>query len=173
MIATKPKIKFNHRQLVRVARRWLTERCVIVTTELSSMAGEEPDALGFDSGGTTHLIECKASLSDFRADAEKMHRQHSSIAIGRFRYYLVPAELAERIEVPDQFGLLTWDGRFIKVRKSAQPFAECHERRERMILISLMRRMRGCDLQGVAVRCYAIDKNQQKPRATLGIMPEE
>lgn len=92
----------THAELVEIARNWLknpkngsrrgdavTERagCCVVVSEIASQDNESPDAFGWHGLSTT-LIECKTSRSDFLRDAKKFPRQHLSMGIGDYRWYL-------------------------------------------------------------------------------------
>ena len=65
----------THNDLVESAARWLRKEHSIVITEMSGSgswnSGEIPDAIGWNDGSTTTLIECKASRSDFLSDRKK------------------------------------------------------------------------------------------------------
>ena len=99
----------THADLVRIACRWLagTKRCPLVFAEPGSMVlAELPDALGFySSGRTSHVVECKVSRADFRADAKKPFRQPGR-GMGTHRWFLVPDGLVQADEVHDGWGLL-------------------------------------------------------------------
>lgn len=55
---------------------------------------EQPDAFGIDTNGTTQLVECKTSRSDFLADAHKWHRkldrEGMRAGLGDYRWYFAP-----------------------------------------------------------------------------------
>lgn len=104
-------IPYTHSELIERARRWLKGRhkygnyhCGFVLTEYKCHAPEEPDAIGFRSDKTI-LIECKVSRADFLADNHKVHR-HGKRRIGNERFYMVPAGLIDKGEVPEGWGLL-------------------------------------------------------------------
>jgi hypothetical protein len=82
----------THAELVQRAARWLTHtrKSVVVVTECSAFcANLSPDALGWTARGTSTLIECKTSVSDFYRDRSKpSHR--SGRLVGRERFYLTP-----------------------------------------------------------------------------------
>lgn len=102
----------THAELVARAGAWLRAKgCKIVFTELVTLQGETPDAIGWrDSGGTSFLIECKTSRADFHADKHKPHRRADAEgiarAMGRFRYYLCPAGVLRVEDLPPRWGLL-------------------------------------------------------------------
>lgn len=103
---------FSHAELVARAERWLrnTRRCGVVLTEASGSPSEIPDAIGWPGTwiAMSVLVECKTSRADFRADQVKAFRdpRFGDMAIGRFRYYMVPAGLLKPQEIPPKWGLL-------------------------------------------------------------------
>lgn len=97
----------THADLVLAAVRWLrgTKRCSVVFSEWAPLTVSEiPDAVGFDRGGGSILVECKASRSDFRADQHKP-RARGMRGMGLRRWYLTPAGLVQASEVPRGWGL--------------------------------------------------------------------
>lgn len=108
----------SHDRLVACAKRWLkhSKRCRVVATELRSAVFEEPDAIGWSSYGHSILVECKASRSDFFADAKK-----SRSGVGREKWYLTPPKLVSPGEIPPGWGLAEYrpsnhpSGHFVKV----------------------------------------------------------
>ena len=93
----------SHRQLVERARNWLlgSERVRVVVSEWNASTMEHPDAIGWHTGGQSVVIECKASLSDFRADKKKPFRVHESMGMGNKRYFLAPKGLIPVEELPE------------------------------------------------------------------------
>jgi hypothetical protein len=71
--------------------------------ELVSYAPENPDAIGWISGGHSYLIECKCSLSDFPADLSKPHRTHGA---GTIRLFLCGPGVIPWEKLPSGWGLL-------------------------------------------------------------------
>lgn len=67
---------------------------------------ENPDVLGWKSGGQSTLIECKTSRSDFLADQKKRPRQSTRIGLGERRYYMAPRGVLNLSEIPQDWGLL-------------------------------------------------------------------
>lgn len=98
----------THAELVQRATRWLhTMGCPMVFPEMVTYAGETPDCIGFrDSGETSLLIECKASRSDFLADAKKPHRRWPERGMGMHRYFMCRPGLIRADELPARWGLL-------------------------------------------------------------------
>lgn len=99
---------YTHDTLVKIAHRWLAQRCGFVFAELCACTsnGEIPDAIGFRSGGISLLIECKATRSDFLSDKSKRFRRDPSRGMGNFRWYLAPSGVIEREELPQGWGLI-------------------------------------------------------------------
>jgi hypothetical protein len=143
----------THAELVQRAARWLakTKRCAVVATEIatSSATGESPDAIGW-WGGWSHLVECKASRSDFLADKRKPFRIDPAQGLGDYRWYMAPPGLISPEELPAGWGLLEVHANQVRmVRKSCHPGCEGappfegNNREERRILLSIIRRGRG------------------------------
>lgn len=97
----------THNDLVKIAERWLigTRKCGAVITEMVTLGMETPDAIGFRDGSST-LIECKASRSDFLADAKKPFRRNPRIGMGTYRFYLCPAGIITFQDLPEKWGLI-------------------------------------------------------------------
>lgn len=98
-----------------MAMRWLRwkKSCAIVLSERSPRVWPcgQPDVLGVTCARFMIEIEIKRTLSDFRADAKKLHRINRELHISRQPkqfFYLAPASLAARIEpeLPAWAGLL-------------------------------------------------------------------
>lgn len=105
----------THKELVKIAKRWLYSscKCGVVLTEYVTQINEIPDAFGLKSGYTI-LIECKTSRSDFLADRKKMFRRLPEEGIGDYRFYLCEEGLIKADELPDKWGLLYWNGKEVK-----------------------------------------------------------
>ena len=99
----------THDELCERARRWLsgTRRCHPVFSQCASCE-EIPDAIGWSSAwgwkGST-VIECKTSVSDFRADKKKRfmwkHPQHDwRFGMDRFSKKRAKEDGYELVEVP-------------------------------------------------------------------------
>ena len=143
----------THADLVARAERWLrnTRRCGVVLTEASGTGSEIPDAIGWTLGycPMSTLVECKVSRADFRADQAKTFRDQrfGELAMGRFRYYMVPAGLIKPHEVPPRWGLL--EVRAASVRQTVkakrwdldQPGATLGLRYEMAVLLSELRKI--------------------------------
>jgi hypothetical protein len=135
----------SHEQLRKRAVQWLTGtmHCGVVLSEIVSAAGEIPDAIGWKAG-FSYVVECKASRSDWRANAHKMH-ERAGQAVGRLRYFLCPRALVQPEEVTGGWGLL-WlvpDGRrgLVHVVKKAE-VRESYLESEVDMLVSALRRVK-------------------------------
>jgi hypothetical protein len=132
---------------VKVAGRWLrnTQHCGVVLTEVSSGAGECPDAIGW-KGSYSQLVECKVSISDLRADREKPSSR-SERRMGRSRWYLMPMALAQKALalgiVPESWGVLGLSGRQVRVLRDVPDIVDFQVdsiRGEIALLVSVIRR---------------------------------
>lgn len=109
--------KPTHAQLCQFAIDWLTTRagCHFAIKELSTYAGEIPDAIGW-KGEISIVIECKTSRSDYLADRSKWCRQNPARAMGDHRFFLsTPDVIPDYEAMPDGWGLLHWNGKKVKV----------------------------------------------------------
>lgn len=162
-----------HQDLIGLASKWLANqgRCFLVVTDLVTVAGETPDAIGWNSYGSI-LVECKASRSDFRADKQKFPRRikdgKTAKAIGSERYYFAPQGIIPRDELLPGWGLLevSGSGKIRCVEKSERH--ECDHLHESRFLLSLIRRMGPEHPKGAFCKFYAIENNTL---ATVGILP--
>lgn len=146
----------THAELVARAVRWLrgSQRCVLVVDEFAWWGGEQPDAMGWKADGTSILIECKASRSDFFADSKKPWRRAHEMGLGMARYYMTPPDLIEvfpggrGIEgltdtIPPGWGLLEVHGRrVVKVTPAEVNRYESGPFREVRLLVNIARRLR-------------------------------
>jgi hypothetical protein len=97
----------THAQLVDRAVRWLRSyRCGVVLSEQACVSGEMPDALGWKQACHSVLVECKVTRADFLADRAKPFRTKPEKGVGSERFYLTPASLVKREELPAGWGLL-------------------------------------------------------------------
>lgn len=159
----------THSELVEHAACWLRRLCATVITEMATAGTETPDAIGW-SGGNSILVECKVSLSDFRADAKKHFRYCPEMGIGVRRYYCAPKGLLKPESLPEKWGLLEWDGKRMRKVKESEVFPEVNRRHEIDILISTLRRIAQNAPKGVSIRCYTIETQN---RATVGVEARE
>lgn len=107
----------THQELVRVARLWLIKarHCNVVLCEKVSPTGESPDAIGWRNGRHSILIECKASLPDFRRDRDKWFRFDGvGVGLGQQRFFMAPQGIIPRSELPEGWGLLEVTGSSVR-----------------------------------------------------------
>jgi hypothetical protein len=103
-------MNMTHAELIGRGVKWLRNnyksqyRFSLILTEFFSFSDERPDIIGF-SNNSSIVIECKVSLTDFKADLKKPHRQ-SENKLGQMRCYLCPADLIPKDVVPEGWGLL-------------------------------------------------------------------
>jgi hypothetical protein len=75
------------------------------------------------TGDCTVLIEVKTSRSDFLADKRKYARskvaEELNHQIGNYRYYLCPEGVITEADLPDNWGLLVYDGKKIHKARMA------------------------------------------------------
>ena len=156
----------THDELVRAAAKYLERRHSVVVTQMATH-GEEPDALGWRGWHST-LIECKATLSDFRADLKKKFRVWSDLGIGQRRFYMTPPGLVKPRDLPQGWGLIEYHqgGRVFKVARKSSLFRKCNSRHEVEILLSALKRCGLTCQSGISIRPYQF---QTKCRATLGV----
>lgn len=171
---TKTKHPITHAQLVERAARWLanTRQCPIVITEMGT-SFEIPDAIGWNTGGGSTLIECKTSKSDFKADQWKPGRRNPAhFGMCNHRYYLVPPDLIDYViaNLPEQWGALVAYKTRVEIRVRGDFIHTVNKSREISVLISALRRLAGEKepIAGMNVKYYTID-NSKNPIATIGI----
>jgi len=161
--------KITHSDLVKAAAAWLRRRCSVVITEIAT-TGEQPDAIGW-SGAFSILVECKISLSDFRADKKKFFRSNGEYGMGCQRFYCMPKGMLNSIEeLPFGWGLLEYDGHHIYERFTVHRSNDYNQRHEIEILLSTLRRIGINAPTGISIKCY---KYTTKLNATVGIAQEE
>ena len=136
----------THQQLVRLAEQWLRRkyRCGIVLSEQSCASGETPDVIGWKGKCRSVIVECKVSRADFFADREKPFRRNPELGMGCERFYLTPAGLMGKNELPPQWGLLEVKGR--EVQLSLKPARQTQRREaglmwEMNLLLASLRRV--------------------------------
>ena len=106
----------THSQLVEKAVRWLRRyRCGVVLSEQACVSGEMPDAIGWKRACHSVLVECKVTRADFVADRAKPFRRKPEQGVGSERFYLTPAGLLRREEMPAGWGLLEAQGRGVEM----------------------------------------------------------
>jgi len=167
-------MSITHSTLVERAAIWLANsmQCPVVITELAGQI-EEPDAIGWNSGGGSTLVECKTSKSDFNADRWKAGRRTPArFGMGNLRFYLVPIELLQHAldNKPEQWGVLVAYKTRVETKAKAEWIADANKTREMGLLISSLRRLAGekQPLVGMNIKYYTID-GPNNPKATIGI----
>ncbi len=98
----------KHARLVEHAVHWLRTRyrCGVILSEQYCATGEVPDVIGWKGFCRSILVECKVSRADFLADADKPFRRSPEEGMGCERFYLAPAGMIRRVELPRHWGLL-------------------------------------------------------------------
>lgn len=111
----------THGRLVKLAVEWLRReyRCGVILSEQYCATGEVPDAIGWKKMSRSVVVECKVSRADFLADAGKPFRLHPDEGLGSERFYLAPAGMIGREELPPHWGLLEVARR--EVRMAVKP----------------------------------------------------
>lgn len=97
----------THSELVKMGDRSLknTVKCSFSLSELTSLATEIPDNIGWKCGYSI-LIECKSTRSDFLNDKKKAFRRRPQSGMGNYRFYLCPPAIIKPVDLPDKWGLL-------------------------------------------------------------------
>lgn len=142
-----------HYELCKLGARLLRSRknptlpynrpCMYSTVELVCMGAELTDVWG-TTGDCTVLIEVKTSRADFLADKRKYAR--SKVAeelkhqIGNYRYYLCPEGCINKDDLPENWGLLVYDGKKIHKEVMANK-VESSLPMELMLITSIMSRI--------------------------------
>lgn len=98
-------LSLKHTELVEIGYKWCMSRCAFAFKELRTLSTETPDVIGFNSNGT-FLIEAKTSRSDFLADKNKIFREHPSLGMGSWRFFIAPKGLITVNELPMNWGLI-------------------------------------------------------------------
>lgn len=111
-----------------------------VAVELCTVGTENTDVWGYNSEGTA-VIEVKVSHSDFLADKKKWWRKDApeELRAGNLRWYLCPEGIIKPEELPDKWGLLYWDGKYIYPVVAPKVFGNTG-RADMRILASILRR---------------------------------
>lgn len=116
----------THGELIKRAARWLRAQnytLVLEDVRINSVS-EQPDVIGWKTWGASVVVECKASIADFRRDAEKPWRREPERGMGCFRYYAVPGEIVPAVasQLPARWGLLGIESRRVRLVRNAQAF---------------------------------------------------
>lgn len=165
----------EHALLIEQAQKWLWRYgCSTVITDMSHQGRETPDAIGW-KGRFSTLIECKATRSDFLADAKKPFRRNPETGMGMFRYFCSFPDVIQCHELPKGWGLMEWHaGKMWMVEEAKPQHHEEGAREEIQLLLSAIRRLGAMSPEGINVKFYTkefYDNAQDRPvaRATLGI----
>lgn len=114
-----------------------------IAVELVTLTAENPD-IWATNGSETTIIEVKTSHADFLADLKKWCRSDDAVKkdklLGNYRYYLCPEGIINIEEIPNNWGLLVYDGKKIKKVKSAT-YVKSSSDQEILMLTSIMRRL--------------------------------
>ena len=133
----------THSQLVEKAVHWLRRyRCGVVLSEQACVSGEMPDAIGWKRACHSVLVECKVTRADFLADRVKPFRLKPEDGVGCERFYLVPAGLVRREELPAGWGLLEHRSRIETAHAAAKNLRSATGFRYEMnLLLASLRRV--------------------------------
>lgn len=166
----------THAELVRRACSWLSakQRCTVVLAESGSNRQETrgvgrkhrvgsfveiPDAIGWTANRyESRLIECKATSSDFYADARKIFRVKPHLGVGMRRWYMLSEAAFEQFMSDfggwangwQSLGLGSWGllsakrrGRTLIVAEhlQAQDQGEWNSAAEQALLVAELRRL--------------------------------
>lgn len=109
--------KKKHALLVKHAIQWLRckYKCGVILSEQYCATGEVPDVIAWKGFCKSVLVECKVSRADFLADADKPFRRNPQEGMGSQRFYLAPAGVIRREELPKHWGLLELHAREVRV----------------------------------------------------------
>lgn len=159
----RPRNSDAHRNLCVLVGKWLRKHghnypptCPYVAIELVTMAGENPDAFGWNYY-TSILVEVKVSHSDFIADAKKWFRIYPEKGLGDYRYYCCPEGIIKEDELPASWGLLYEKDGDIEVVKKAE-FIGGNICAERSIYGSICRR------EGIKPQLFDYRNNKAEER---------
>lgn len=134
----------THEKLVAIAVAWLRRYgCGVVLSEQSCASGETPDAIGWKRACHSVIVECKVSRTDFLADREKPFRQKPEKGMGCERFYLTPAGLLGREDLPPGWGWLEYRNRRVEqvLPASQKMRSAAGFRREMNLLLASLRRV--------------------------------
>lgn len=140
----KTTTEWTHKKLVRRMAAWLKvnadhHRTIVVSELAAGSNNETPDVIGW-RGCSSILIECKTSRADFFADREKCFRREEERGMGDIRYFAAPAGVLSPEDIPDGWGLLEVDDRFVRIKKPAAP-KKANKDAEVTMLVSVIRRL--------------------------------
>jgi len=103
-----PADEKKHASLIAHAVHWLRTkyRCGVILSEQYCATGEVPDVIAWKGFCRSVLVECKVSRADFLADAAKPFRKNPEEGLGCERFYLAPAGVIGKEDLPRHWGLL-------------------------------------------------------------------
>lgn len=131
----------THALLVKKAAAWLRSiGCKVVLTERTT-GKEFHDAIGWRNSWRgapiSYVVECKVSVSDFRADHRKKSRASYDVRPAQHCYYLTPVNLLKVDRsgwpigakgLPDGWGLLELPAAHRSVRVTVHPRSQSGDR---------------------------------------------
>lgn len=125
----------NRKNIHSVNGPWLW-----AAVELVTQAAENCD-IWATNGYESLVVEVKVSRTDFLRDRKKVHFRPGMerFLTGNFRYYLAPEGIINYEDLPEGYGLLTWDGKKISVTHKARR-REASNSPDLAILCSILRR---------------------------------
>jgi hypothetical protein len=135
--------RVTHAELVSRAQRWVRSRRypIVLADVHTTTTTEQPDVIGFRTGGDTLLVECKASRADFRRDAAKYFRRAPEHGMGYFRWYFAPADVIPVDALPAGWGLVELNARGgLGILRNAQPCFTRDLTSEGRLLVTALRR---------------------------------
>jgi hypothetical protein len=131
-------VVLTHKGLVRRAAQWLknARRCRVILEEIVTLAGEQPDVIGWKAGSSI-LVEVKMSRGDFHRDKKKYSRQEGN-GLGNKRWYCCPLGVLTPEDMPPGWGLVVSEGKSMRILKDAtwHPLSERAHIDEKYLLMS-------------------------------------
>lgn len=134
----------NHQQLVHRATKWLRSRDfkAVLAEPTAVSHWEIPDAIGWDGGGSSAMVECKVSRSDFLADrAKKIRTAKDEQQLGNERWFMTTRRLLERDEIPEGWGLVEVTEQKAFVVKPPVKHRVKNQRLEQILLVTALGRI--------------------------------
>jgi len=127
---------------------------------------EVPDVYGDKDDGTV-MVECKVSVTDFKADLKKPFRITPELGVGNYRYYCCPKGLIQPHEVPKNWGLMYASKMGVSIVKDPKyQVANIHAEKQLLKLV-----IRGMISRGVVEVAYTY--KQQTPERLVMYNPIE
>lgn len=144
----------THAELVRASARWLRKTHPVVLEDVkTTCVNEQPDVIGWKNHAASFVLECKASLEDYRRDSLKSFRHRApERGMGVLRSYVAPPDLARIIAREESrrgmFGqegtwgvLLVSQRGALSVLQKGRPFPDYAQHEEARLLVSAVRRV--------------------------------